>query len=225
MTHTLHRLGNIDNLRDDYVVFAMPAQGINEEGSHAALRRFMELAFELDPVNAGDTVIGNMLTHSRQELLDGIEDGHVVHAVFADEDKVATLLNRVREADLGMSVIVSGLFGRARECARGAGLRQLHTVECSCGVWGQTERLPGAQIMQVTTMCGHAMIAVSLVEQRARQVRAGRMTAEEAALDLGRLCVCGVFNPVRAARLLEAIAAREAGKEQDQPVAAGQTTV
>lgn len=219
MTHTLHRLGNIDNLRDDYVVFAMSAKGINEKGSHIAMRRFMELAFELGPVNAGDTRIGNIFTHSRQEILDGIRDVSVVHVVFTDEAKVATLLKRVREADLGMSVVVSGLFDRVCECARQAGLCQ-HTVECSAGVWGKTERLPDVQIMQITTMCGHGMVAASLVEQRARDVRRGR-TPEEAALELARPCVCGVFNPVRAARLLEAIAAREGPAEA---VTAGQTT-
>lgn len=220
MTHTLHRLGNTENLRDDYVVFAMSAKGINEEGSHAAMRRFIELAFELDPVNAGDTMTGHILTHSRQEILDGIQDISVVHAVFTDEDKVATLIKRVREADLGISVVVSGLFDRVRECAQQAGLRQ-HTVECSAGVWGQTERLPDAQVMQITTMCGHGMVAASLVEQWVRDMRLGRMTPEEAALELARPCVCGIFNPVRAARLLEAIAARE---EPSEPVTAGQTT-
>lgn len=222
MTHTLHRFGNTENLHDDYVVFAMSAKGINEEGSHVAIRRFMELAFELDPVNAGDTMTGNIFTHSRQHILDGIQDVGIAHAVFTDEEKVATLLKRVREADLGISVVVSGLFDRVRECAQQAGLRQ-HTVECSVGVWGQVDRLPDAQTMQITTMCGHGLIAADLVRQRALHVRAGRMSAAEAACDLARLCVCGIFNPVRAARLLEAMAASKARKEQGQPVAAGQT--
>jgi hypothetical protein len=220
MTHTLHRLGNIENLHHDYVVFAMSAKGINEEGSHVAMRRFMELAFDLDPVNAGDTMTGHILTHSRQEILDAIQDTSVVHAVFTEEGKVATLLKRVHEADLGISVVVSGLFDRVRRCAQQAGLRQ-HTVECSLGVWGQVERLPGVQVMQITTMCGHGMVAASLVEQWARDVRRGRVTPEEAALELAKPCVCGVFNPVRAARLLEAIAARE---ERSEPITAGQTT-
>ncbi len=220
MTHSLHRLGNEENLGDDYVVFAIPAKGINEEGAHAAMRRFLELAFELDPINAGETMVGTTLGFSRQELLDGFQEASVVHAVFADEHKVATLLKRLREADLGMSVVVSGLFDRVRECAQQAGLRQPHTVECSCGVWGRTDLLPDSQILQVTTMCGHGQLSAALVEQRALDIRMGSMTVEEAALDLGRLCLCGIFNPVRAARLLQAIAARE---EKGPSVAAGQT--
>lgn len=219
MTHTLHRLGNIENLQEDYVVFAMSAKGINEEGSRKAMRRFMEMAFELDPANAGDTRTGHVFTLSREDILEGIQDISVVHFVFTDEEKVATLLKRVCEAELGISVVVSGLFDEVRECCHKAGLRQ-HTVECSLGVWGKTERLPAPQVMQITTMCGHGLIAASKVERLARDVRRDRITSEEAAHDLAQTCICGIFNPVRAAHLLESIAS---GKEPGNPVAAGQT--
>lgn len=219
MTHTLHRLGNPENLSDDYVVFAMSAKGINEQGSAVALREFMRLAFEMEPVNAGDMKTGNMLTLSQQAILDGIQDVSIVHAVFTEEEKVVELLERVKEADLGVSVVVSGLIDRVKEMAHEAGLRQ-HTVECSAGVWGQTERLPDASVMQITTMCGHGMVAASLVEHYARLVRNKRITAEQAGVELARPCVCGVFNPVRAARLIQAAAQ----VKEKSPVAAGQTT-
>ncbi len=220
MTHSLHRLGNMENLSQDFVVFAMSAKGINEEGSHVAMRRFMEMALDLDPVNAGDMKTGNIFTHTREQILEGIQDVSIVHAVFTDEEKVATLLGRVREADLGLSVVVSGLFDRVSAIAAKAGVRQ-HTVECSGGVWGRTDLLPDSDTMQITTMCGHGMVAAKLVERVARNVRRGRQSAEEAARELAVPCVCGIFNPVRAARLLEAIAARQ---EEGSPVSAGQTT-
>ena len=138
MTHTLHRLGTSKNLQIDYVVFAMSAKGINEDGSHIAMRRFLEIALDLEPVNAGDTRTGNLFTLSPDEILDGITDISVVHAVFTEEDKVALLLNQVREQDLGLSVIVSGIFDRVKDCAQRAGLRQ-HTVEYSLGIGGKTE--------------------------------------------------------------------------------------
>jgi hypothetical protein len=220
MTHTLHRFGNEENLTDDYVVFAMSGKGINEKGSAVALQKFMELAFELEPVNSGDMKTGNQLTHTRQQIMDGIQDVSIVHAVYTDEEKVITLLKRVKEADLGVSVVVSGLFDRVHAMSDQAELRQ-HTVECSAGVWGKVEKLPGAPVMQITTMCGHGMVAASLVEHYARQVRLKRITAEEAALEIARPCVCGVFNPVRAAKLILAAARRDEEKIQ---VNAGQTT-
>jgi hypothetical protein len=96
-------------------------------------------------------------------------------------------------------------------------------MECSAGVWGQVDRLPSADVMQVTTMCGHGMVAAQLVERRARDVRSGRMTTQQAARELAKLCVCGIFNPVRAERLLLAIAERQRRKEVKQPVLDGQT--
>ncbi len=220
MTHTLHRLGNRANLHEDFVVFTMSAKGINEEGSHKAMRCFMELAFEMDPVNAGDSRTGNIFTLSRQEILDGITDTSVVHAVFTEEKLVTLFLNRLRQADLGLSVIVSGLFDQVLECAKQVDLRQ-HTVECSLGVWGRIERLPKVHIMQVTTMCGHGLISEAKVERLGRDIHRGLITAEEASTNLARTCICGIFNPVRANRIFNDIAFRE-GK--GEPVTAGQTS-
>jgi hypothetical protein len=221
MTHTLHRLGNTGNLADDFVVFAMSAKDINEKGSAALLRRFMEICFEFDPANAGDMKTGNILACSRQDILDNIRDVSIVHAVFTDENTVAALLKRIKQADLGVSVVVSGLFDRVAAAADEAGLRQ-HTVECSGGIWGKTRKLPPADVLQITTMCGHGMVAAALVEHYARRIRHGKITVEEAALRLAEPCVCGVFNPVRAARLLQAVASRDRELQAVQP---GQTTV
>jgi hypothetical protein len=222
MTHSLHRFGNRENLDGDYVVFAMSAKGINEKGSAQAMRTFMEMALDLDPVNAGDMKTGNIFAFTKDEILEGIQDISIVHAVFVEEVKVSELLERVKEADLGVSVIVSGLFDRVQCAGETGGVRQ-HTMECSAGVWGQVDRLPSADVMQVTTMCGHGMVAAQLVERRARDVRSGKMTSQQVARELAKLCVCGIFNPVRAERLLLAIAERQRRKEDKQPVLAGQT--
>jgi hypothetical protein len=222
MTHTLHRLGTPENLSDDFVVFAMSAKDINEEGSAKRMRRFMELAFDLNPVNAGDMKTGNIFTYAREEILEGIQDVSIVHAVFTEEWKVAELIEHVREEDLGISVVISGLFNRVKVAGKKAGVRQ-HTVECSGGVWGRVDKLPPADVMQVTTMCGHGMIAAQIVERRARDIRVNRLSAADAAKELAGLCVCGVFNPIRAELLLAAIADRQRKKEDKQLVLTGQT--
>lgn len=222
MTHSLHRFGSPENLEGDYVVFAMSAKGINEKGSAQAMRTFMEMALDLDPVNAGDMKTGNIFTHSREEILGGVQDISIVHAVFVDELKVSELLARVKEADLGISVVVSGLFDKVQTAGQAGGVRQ-HTVECSAGVWGKVNKLPSADVMQVTTMCGHGMVAAQLVERRARDVRSGKLTTQQAARELAKLCVCGIFNPVRAEKLLLAVADRQRRKEDKQMVLAGQT--
>jgi hypothetical protein len=205
MTHTLHRLGTPENLVDDYVVLAMSAKGINEAGSAPKLRRFLEMAFAHQPINAGDMKTGNIVNTSREEILEGIQDVSIVHAVFASEQQVAAFLQDLRKADLGISVVVSGLIDGTARCAQQAKLSP-HTVEYSLGIWGQTERLPDTETLQITTMCGHAMVAANLVHEMVGEVRQGRISAEEAALSLAGHCVCGIFNHQRAARLIAAMA-------------------
>ena len=205
MTHSLHRLGTPENLGNDYVIFAMSAKGVNEENSAVQLRRFMEIALEYDPVNAGDMKTGNILTHSREDILDNVQDVSIVHAVFVDEASVAAVLRDVKQADLGVSIVISGLMDGVERCANAAGARR-HTVEWSIGIWGRTDLLPSEEVMQITTMCGHGMVAAALVERLVLEVKRERMSAEEAALQLARPCVCGIFNPVRASMLLRAMA-------------------
>lgn len=209
MTHTLHRFGTPADLACDYVVFAMSAKGINEVGSAAKLRRFLEIAFHHNPNNAGDMKTGNILSHSREEILGGIQDISIVHAVFTDEATVAAVLQDVAKADLGVSVVVSGLAGQVNECARLAGLRR-HTTEWSLGVWGRTDLLPDKGIMEITTMCGHGMVSAEWVRRKAQLIRRGEATAQAAARELARSCVCGIFNLDRAAKLLAVMAAQPA---------------
>jgi hypothetical protein len=197
----------------------MSAKGINEEGSRVAMHRFFDLALEFEPINAGDMKTGNVFTYSKEEILDNINDQSIVHAVYADEQKVAMLLERLKEEDLGLSIVVTGLFDRVKECAHEAGIRQ-HTAECSLGIWGDMEKLPRTDVLEVTTMCGHGMVSSALVRKMANQVRRGKISVEEAARELARPCACGVFNPLRAESLFNAIAARD---KDVAPLEPGQT--
>ena len=133
-----------------------------------------------------------------------------MHAVFADPNTVAEVLQEVKAAHLGMSVVVSGLFERVRECCRRIGQAPApHTIEYSLGIWGRTEGLPDDYVLEISTMCGHGMVAFSLVLDAFEEVKSGRASPEEAARRLAEPCVCGVFNPTRAAHLLRAAAATE----------------
>ena len=57
MTNTLHRFGKPDTLRDDYIVFAMAAKGINDDGATAKVQTFFRTALKYDPINMGNAVI------------------------------------------------------------------------------------------------------------------------------------------------------------------------
>jgi hypothetical protein len=78
----------------------------------------------------------------------------------------------------------------------------IKTVEHSLGILGQMKRLPAEEILQLTTMCGHGMVPVNLVEKTVAEIKRGKKNYREAALELTRPCHCGIYNPVRAERLL-----------------------
>ncbi len=68
MTHTLHRRGDIESLREDFVVLVMPAQGINVEGSEEKLKKLWDIFSRYDVVNWGDATNGNKYNFSLEEL-------------------------------------------------------------------------------------------------------------------------------------------------------------
>jgi len=114
---------------------------------------------------------------------------------------VTEVLKELKEADLGLPVVVSGIFENVDRCLEKVGLKH-HTANFSLGIWGNTEKLPSDDILEVITMCGHAMVSANLVKTMVEEIKAGRKTPEEAAKVLASQCVCEVFNPARAAKLL-----------------------
>ena len=197
----MHRRGSTESLSSDFVVFAMSAKGINEVGSNEKMRRFLQIALRHNPVNFGDMKTGNSFVVSTEEILAGVKDTSIVHSVFTDADSVGRLLHDLKEADLGVSVIVTGLFEKVGGCCRDAGITP-HTIEHSLGVWGRTETLPEQPVMEISTMCGHGMVSFNLIKRVAKDVHRGVITLEDAANTLARQCVCGVFNPKRAEIIL-----------------------
>lgn len=206
MTHTNHRRGTREDLARDFVILTMPARDINHEGARSKLQEFMRIASRHNPVNMGEGRQGSVHALGLDVLLDNMPDATACHAVFTDAGTVAAVLKDLADADLGMSVVVSGLFDVVDKCCQEASIKR-HTVEYSLGTWGRTEKLPSEAHLEITTMCGHGMIPATLVDHLAAQVRQGRLTLEDASLRMAKLCTCGIFNNARAADLLRAMAA------------------
>ena len=208
MTHTLHRRGTPDSLSEDYVVLCMASQGINNVGCETKLQEFLRIAMNYNPKNIGEMTLGNMFSHEVKEVIANAKG--IAHAVFDDPDTVINFLRDLKEADLGMSVVVSGIIDNADECCNKAGLNR-HTVEFSLGIWGRTERLPSEDVLGITTMCGHGMIPNNLVKSQVQEIREGNKSADDAAEELASHCCCGIFNPVRGGKLLAAMAKLKEG--------------
>ena len=202
MTHTLHREGTQENLGEDFVVFTMSAKTVNAKGSGEKMRRFFEIVEKYKGVNYGDMKTGNILNTDRDTIHDGIRDTSIVHFVFTDKAVVGKVLDELSEAELGTSVVVSGLVEETDRLCKQAGL-SMHTVEFSGGVHGKLELLPEKGVLEITTMCGHGMVASNLVREMVRQIKKGKKSLEAAGIELAKPCQCGVFNPKRAEALLE----------------------
>lgn len=202
MTHTLHRQGELENLREDFIVFTMSAKTVNAKGSAEKMRRFFEILEKYKSVNYGDMKTGTMLKSERNTIYDGIQDTSIVHFVFTDKEIVGKILDDLKRAELGTSIVLSGLVDSIDQLCKKVGLK-MHTVEFSGGVHGKLELLPERPILEITTMCGHGMVANNLVREMAKQIKKGGKTVQEAALELAKPCHCGIFNPKRAQIMLE----------------------
>ena len=207
MTHTLHRQGTRENLSCDYPLVAVMAHGINDKGGGPKLGKFLEICWKHGPVNLGDMKQGSVFTHDAEKIYQNVSDTTIVECVFDNLDKVEAVLQDLKEAELGVPVVVSGLTDKVRECCHKVGL-EIHTVAQSLGVWGDTARLPSKEALEITTMCGHALVSSSLVEMMIEDIKKGTISPQEAAKKLAKPCECGIFNPTRAAELL----AKAAGK-------------
>lgn len=205
MTHTLHRQGDEKELRNDYIVFSMAAQGFNNKGAAAKLIDNFKLLIEAGPVNYGDDNTGGILTgFTADEIIERATDKAYMAGVYTTKEGLKQALKKLKEADNGMSIVVSGNFKEVFEVAREVGLKP-HTVHLSLGIHGKTDLLPEKEILEITTMCGHGMVCPDHVEQVVEKVRSGKMTVEEAGIELARPCTCAMFNPKRAEDIIKKI--------------------
>jgi len=204
MTHSLHREGALASLERDYVLYIYPAKGINWKGSVPKVRRLAELVYRAGPANL-------ILTTLRRNMYSGItpaevvesitQEGTRVFCVFNGREKLKEALRRIKEADEGISIVVSGVIDRVREISADVGIDP-HTINLALGIRGKTERLPLAEIREFTTMCGHGLVSPHLVSDIIRRAKGGKIDEWAASIILAKPCACGIFNPYRALELL-----------------------
>ena len=204
MTNTLHRQGTVEDLKKDYVIFATTAKRITREGSAPKLREFMRICLKHNPINRAIDKQGHVLQDSVdvRELISGMKDGAGAAAVFTDLSTLRDVITELVEADLGISINVSGLLEGVQECCRKSGTER-HSVEQSLGFWGSTDLLPERGILEFNSLCGHGLVSFNLIRKMIQYVKLRRLSPTQAARVMGKCCECGVFNTDRAQMLLE----------------------
>ncbi len=201
MTHTLHRKGDMESLREDYVLLVMPAKGVNFAESEEKMKQIWEVIshYQEKIINFGNLKDGN----SHRTSLEALKKttSRISHTVFKDRETLKACLKELKDRDFGISVVVSGLYEEVEMLCSEIGLSP-HTVQYSLGIHGKTGLLPEENILEITTMCGHALVSPYLVEEMVNRIASGKVTYQEAAQELSSRCECGIFNPYRAEKLL-----------------------
>ena len=199
MTHTLHRRGNVESLKEDYVILVV-SKDIPLGIYRTRLRRKFPRIYEIVKKVFLNMGILKMLKIIKRTKPAGSDE----NPVFNDRKELTNYLKELKERNMGKSVVVSGLFDEVNHCLEELNLSP-HTVQISLGTFGKKELLPEEEILEITTMCGHHMITPNLVEKLASDIKDGKISCEEAVRVMSKQCVCGVFNKGRACKLMEAL--------------------
>lgn len=210
MTHSLHREGDLEKLERDFCVFIYPARGFNNKGVGPKVSRLFEIFYANAPSNCSSTSLRENLYSevTPERMLEAISkdaDSARAYATFNNRESVKNVLMQMKEANLGVSIMVSGMIDKVREIAAEVGLDP-HTINLSLGIHGRTDLLPPADIRRFTTMCGHAVVSPHLVRQAIRRVKTGKRTTWEASLEMAKPCACAIFNVHRSDEQLREVA-------------------
>lgn len=207
MTHTLHRQGCVQALQGDYVVFTFAEEEQSALGVLATYKARLRKRFPRGyaMLRSLKRVVVRMFRVSgvrepEEEPKGELEGLFVLHS----REELSSCVGMLKKANTGKSVVVSGLIDEVSSCLRELGLCP-HTIQLSLGHFGKTELLPSEEVLEITTMCGHHMVSPRLVERLTSDINKGRMTPEEAAEAMAKLCTCGIFNKVRAVETIEVL--------------------
>ncbi len=190
MTHSLHRTGKVENLKEDYVILAMLAKGVNNEypDSREKLLKIAEIMNRYNPINIMPKLVWKV--------------SPVITASYEDIRDVQKVIDLLKKKDFGVSIVISGLISEVQNMLKEVDLT-MHTVHISLGTFGKKELLPSNdKVLEITTMCGHHCTSPQSVENYANQIKAGKITVEKAAEKLKKPCICGIFNTSRAIKIL-----------------------
>lgn len=202
MTHSLHRRGSACSLKDDFVILVTPAVNVNHVGSGPKLWKVLDIITEVGPNNIGSYETGTIYTGATiQEIRESMPETPRVRCCFDSKEKMFEVVRRIKEEDLGLSVVLSGLNEDILDMCQELDIKP-HSVNYSLGVHGATQLLPPEEVLELITMCGHGMISKDLVTKAIEEVKKGKKSPYDAAVMVGQPCVCGIFNVSRAEKLL-----------------------
>lgn len=203
MTHTLHRQVFHEDLKEDFVILSMAAQGFNDQGATAKLIQLLEILTKHNPVNYADDSTGSIYTGFTLEAMkEKASDHSYMDAVYISIKDLFSLLQELKEADLGISVTVTGDWEVILKALKKLKLKP-NAIHLSLGIMGRKERLPEKDVLEICSLCGHGMIAPARVRDIVNKISLGKIGVRKGAELLGGTCTCGIFNIKIAEKLLQ----------------------
>jgi hypothetical protein len=220
MTHSNHRRGTRESLVGDWVMFTSGGGGTVETSS-----KLLEIYAKHNPIamslgrgrgarwikhwtpkmNSGTLEVATPEEVKNKPMVVPARSPHGGSAVFDNKEAVEAVLKDLNEADLGFSVVVSGIFDELFPMTKRAGLKNApHTINMSAETFGRTELLAEPHVLEFTTMCGHDYVSPYLVRYLLERVKNGKLISEAAVVEMAKQCTCNFFNVERARKLINA---------------------
>jgi hypothetical protein len=221
MTNTLHRRGDIDFLKKDWVAKATPIKGVDDADDKAKQEYVTKIRDMCDVISKYATNLGAgrrecfARGHSLEQIKHTWDNQRVMGIrgwVMNSRDDVKSCLQDLKDREYGISITVSGLIDDLVEIGREIDLPP-HSILLSLGIWGKKELLPPEDVLTLTSMCGHNLVTANLVKHVAAQMKEGELSLETATQTLAQGCVCGAMNTLCARELLEKMVASETGAD------------
>lgn len=205
MSHSLHRYGTVEDLKNDFCIYSRAARGVNRENCGDKLRRILSIYISEEIVNFGSSHSGSSYIAGLdpKEYAKTLDNSYGIIATFSKRQAVLGVLKKMKEANIGISVVVSGLIDEVTQVAYDAGLKP-HTATISLGIYGKKKLLPENEVLKVVTMCGHSLVGSQLVCSVREDIKRGAITPDEGVKILAKPCTCGIFNTVRCLQLFGA---------------------
>jgi hypothetical protein len=140
LTHTLHRTGAKDSLKEDFPLLITPRSGVNDKNLNEKLAKIVSILDQTGIEFWGYAASVNTLhmppSEIREKLIKHVDRGARIRGVCTSRDQVKQLLTLLKEADFGLSVTISGLREEIFAVCGEAGLAP-HSVNLSLGIWGK----------------------------------------------------------------------------------------
>ena len=161
MTHSNHRRGSRESLMGDWVILVRGDTG----GQPDKMREIIRIFSNHNPVGVIKRRSLPALRYMKnwkegiglKELVEDPDPPIYAAGVYEKKDDVEGVIYDLSEVELGLSIVVSGVFEEVFDICKNVGTGP-HTVNLSMETLGRTELLPDDDILDIITMCGHSLV-------------------------------------------------------------------